>query len=259
MAIQTRPGDGLHDARHDARHDPRHDARHDPRRDEGVASRLIPYRLIPYRLIPYRLRPSQRALPGVRGAAERTDRLVAMRDEIERRERDDASYRPPQSPDRDAAWSLGLKMALAMLAADAVARGLGFESPTWSVLTAAFLATSPPIASARAALNKLVAMVVGIGLGVAGAWAAMALEGIPSLHFAIVGLVAGFLGSRSPDYLFAAVVGTVITFVGSGGGDPLAEVVTQTACMIVIGCLIGPAAALAVERFRRWRFERGTA
>ena len=224
MAIQTRPGD-----------------------ERGLS-----------RFIPYRLRPSQRTLPGTRRAAKSTDRLVAMRDEDERRD-GGAEYQPPESPDQDSALSLGLKMALAMLVADAVARGLGFDSPTWSVLTAAFLATSPPIASIHAAIKKLVAMAVGIALGAAGAWAAMAMSGIPSFHFAIVGLVGGFLGSRSPDYLFAAVVGTVITFVGSGGGDPLPEVVTQTACMIVIGCVIGPAAAWAVERVKRWRFERGQA
>ena len=148
-------------------------------------------------------------------------------------------------------------MGLAMLIADAVARASGFEQPTWSVLTAAFLATSPPIGSIKAALRKLVALAVGIALGAAGAYAATLMSGVPSLHFALVGLVAGFLGSRSPDYLFAAVVGTVITFVGSGGGDPLPEVVTTTACMVLIGCVVGPAVVWFVERVRRVWAERG--
>ena len=216
-------------------------------------------RLIPRRLLPYRLRPSQRALPGTRGAAEQTDRLVAAREEDEGPERTDARYQPPQAPDEDSALSLGIKVALAMLVADAVARGFGFESPTWSVLTAAFLATSPPIASLHAAFKKVVALMVGIALGALGAWSAIQMAGVTPLHFAMVGLVAGFLGSRSPDYLFAAVVGTVVTFVGSGGGDPLPEVVTATTCMVLIGCVIGPVAAWLVERFKRWRFERAQA
>ena len=209
---------------------------------------------------PYRLRPSQRFLARLRGAAEGTDRFVERRSRTERRGDGDApTYRPPESPDQDSALSLGVKVALAMFVADAVARFLGFESPTWSVLTAAFLATSPPVASVRAAFKKLIALLVGIALGALGAWSAIVMSGVTPLHFAAVGLVAGFLGSRSPDYLFAAVVGTVVTFVGSGGGDPLPEVVTATTCMVIIGCFIGPMAAWVVERVKRWRFERSAA
>lgn len=212
------------------------------------------------RYVPHRLRPSRRPLPGMRDEAERTDRLARERHESERRDgADDAHYHPPQSPDEDGALWLGLKVALAMLVADAVARSLGFEERTWSVLTAAFLATSPPVAGVNAAFKKLVALAVGISLGALGAWSAIQMEGVTPLHFGAVGLVAGVLGSRSPDYLFAAVVGTVVTFVGSGGGGPLPEIVTATACTVAIGCLIGPMAAWAVERVKRWRFERSAA
>ena len=169
---------------------------------------------------------------------------------------DDEGYRPPEKPEDESWYWLGAKVALSMLVADSVARSAGFDSPTWSVLTAAFLATSPPIASAKAAGRKLVALAVGIALGAAGAWSADLLSGVPSLHFAIVGLVAGVLGSRSSDFLFAAVVGTVVTFVGSGGGDPLPEVVTTTACMVMIGCTIGPAVVWLVERVKRFLWRR---
>ena len=164
---------------------------------------------------------------------------------------EERGYTPPQKPEDDHFLSLGLKVAIAMLIADFVARRAGFDAPTWSVLTAAFLATSPPIASAKAAGKKLVALAVGIALGAAGAYAAQLLESVPSVHFAIIGLVAGFLGSRSADYLFAAVVGTVITFIGSGGGDPLIEVVTQTTAMVLIGCAVGPAVVWVIERVKR--------
>lgn len=212
------------------------------------------------RYVPHRLRPSRRPLPGTRGEAERTDRLVKAQSDEERHDgADDAHYHPPQSPDEDGALWLGLKVALAMLVADAVARSLGFEERTWSVLTAAFLATSPPVAGVNAAFKKLVALAIGITLGALGAWSAIQMSGVTPLHFGAVGLVAGVLGSRSPDYLFAAVVGTVVTFVGSGGGGPLPEIVTATACTVIIGCLIGPMAAWAVERVKRWRFERSAA
>ena len=171
---------------------------------------------------------------------------------------EDTGYKPPQTPEQDHFLSLGLKMAIAMLIADFVARRAGFESPTWAVLTAAFLATSPPVASAKAALKKLVALAVGVMLGAAGAYAAQLLESVPSIHFAIIGLIAGFLGSRSADYLFAAVVGTVITFVGSGGGDPLPEVIAQTTALVLIGCAIGPAVVWVVERVKRAGHQSGS-
>ena len=159
-------------------------------------------------------------------------------------------YRPPASPDQDHPVALGLKVGIAMLIADSLARLLGFDSPTWSVLTAAFLATAPPFASAKAALRKVVALLVGIVLGVGGAFAAGALSGVPTLHFLLVGFVAGWLGSRSSDYLFAAVVGTVVTFVGSSGSDPTIEVAVRTICMVLIGCVVGPAVVAVVESVR---------
>ena len=166
-------------------------------------------------------------------------------------------YEPPASPDEDGALPLGIKMALGMTVAYVIALRIGFEDPTWSVLTAAFLATNPPIDSARAAGRKVLAMVVGIAIGVAGAYAAKMMSSVPVLHIAAVGMVAGALGSRSPDYLFAAVVGTVVAFVGSGGGDPTYEVATRTICMILIGCVTGPLAVFAVEKLRAMRHERG--
>ena len=162
-------------------------------------------------------------------------------------------YTPPQSPEDDHWLWLGLKVALAMFLAHSVARGCGFEQPTWSVLTAAFLATSPPVDSGHAALKKAFALLVGVTLGAAGAWAANLLSSVPGLHFALVGIVAGALTSRSSEYMFAAVVGTVVTFAGSSGGDPLAEVVATTVAMVLIGCIVGPAVVWLLERARAWR------
>ena len=194
--------------------------------------------------------------PRATRVVHRTDGEDDGEDEAEQQ-----GYQPPQSPEDDHWLSLGIKVAAAMLIANIVATRSGFEDPTWTVLTAAFLATSPPIASAKAAGKKIVALFIGVALGAAGAYVAQSMSGVPSLHFALVGLVAGALGSRSADYLFAAVVGTVITFIGSGGGDPLPEVIATTTVMVLIGCAIGPVVVWVVERVKRAWYERrhGTA
>ena len=167
-------------------------------------------------------------------------------------------YRPPGSPGEDHPVPLAIKVGLSMALAHWLAVAAGFDTPTWSVLSAAYLATSPPFATPVAAAKKLLAAGIGIALGVAGAFAAQALEGSTLAHMALVGAVAGALATRSPDYLFAAVVGTIVTFVGASGGDPLAEVAVRTACMILIGCAAGPVVVFAVERVRRalWRRRR---
>ena len=208
-----------------------------------------------------RLLPS--SFPAFRGGADPDpERGRGARDEAAPSDADASEgaeahgYEPPQKPEQESWYWLGAKVGLSMVLADLVARNAGFDSPTWSVLTAAFLATSPPIASAKAAGRKLVALAVGIALGAGGAYLAELLSGVPAIHFALVGIVAGILGSRSSDFLFAAVVGTVVTFVGAGGGDPLPEVVTTTACMVMIGCAIGPAVVWAVERVKRALWKR---
>ena len=152
----------------------------------------------------------------------------------------------PETPEENTWLSLGVKMALAMFLADLVARLLGFENPTWAVISAAFLATGAPIGSFASAARRLGALAVGLALGTTGALLGDAFSGVPSLHFALLGLVAGAIGSRSSDYLFAAVVGTVVTF--AGGDDPLPEVIATTACMVAIGCAVGPAVVWGVER-----------
>ena len=165
-------------------------------------------------------------------------------------ERTARTYDPPESPSDDHWFWLGLKVAVAMFIANWIAMRAGFASPTWSVLAAAFLATNPPLRSGKAALRKLIATAVGVAVGVAGVYAGEALAQMRSLHFALVGAVTGLLGSRSPDYLYAAVVGTVITFTAANGNDPTVEVVTRTVCMILIGCAVGPAVVYGVERLR---------
>ena len=166
------------------------------------------------------------------------------------------AYHPPESAEDDHWLSLGAKVAIAMFLGDLVARASGFDDPTWSVISAAYLATSPPFASIGAVLRKLLALTVGIALGCGGAFLAEPLAGVPSLHFAVVGLIVGALATRSADYLFAAVVATIVTFVGARGGDPLPEVLTTTACMVIIGCAVGPGVVWSVERGRRLLAER---
>ena len=165
-------------------------------------------------------------------------------------------YHPPESAEDDHWLSLGVKVAVAMYLADTLSRAGGFDEPTWAVISAAYIATSPPFASLEAVLRKIVALAVGIALGFAGAYTATLLSGIPSLHFVLVGLITGALATRSADYLFAAVVATIVTFAGAGGGDPLPEVLVTTACLVLIGCAVGPVVVWCVERIKRFMVER---
>ena len=170
---------------------------------------------------------------------------------------DDApAYRSPDGPEDDDWWSLGLKVGLATVTGYLVAVACGFDTPTWSVLTAAFLATAPPASTIWSAGRRALAMLVGVALGGAGAYATTLFPQFPAASVAAVGFVAGALGSRSADYLFAAVVGTVVTFAGLNATDPLAEVIVATACMVLIGCVVGPAVVWGVERARRALAER---
>lgn len=124
-----------------------------------------------------------------------------------------------------------------MFLADLIARRLfGFGSPTWSVLVAAFLSTSPPMGSLSAAGKTVIATLIGIAMGVACAYLSVVTPGVPTLQFAVVGAIGGLLATRSPDHPFAAVVATVVAFVASGGGGPTIEVATEMVCMILIGC-----------------------
>jgi len=165
-------------------------------------------------------------------------------------------YHPPESAEDDHWLSLGVKVATAMFLADLVSRASGFDEPTWAVISAAYIATSPPFASLQAVIKKIVALAVGIALGFAGAYLATLLTGIPSLHFLLVGLITGALATRSADYLFAAVVATIVTFAGAGGGDPLPEVLVTTSCQVLIGCAVAPVVVWCVERVKRLASER---
>ena len=168
--------------------------------------------------------------------------------------RDDAEpYRSPDAPESDHWLALGIKVAAAMFLTDLVARLCGFSEVTWSVITAAFLATNPPVESARSAAMKLAALLVGLALGAAGAAFGQLLLSVPALHFAAVGLVVGALATRSSEYLFSAIVATVVTFSGLSGGDPVVEIVVTTASLVLIACLVAPAVVWGVERLRRLR------
>ena len=176
----------------------------------------------------------------------------ATRDgEAQQRGRD--AYEPPRSPEDDHALWLALKIGAAMFLANLIATNLGFMTPTWSIILAAYLAMEPPVSSAKTAFGKVIAMAVGLCLGIVGAYLNDGMTSLPSVTFGVVGLVAGFLATRSANYLFAAVVATIITFTAQGGNQPIIEEAVAAACMIAIGCLTGPSVVWVVERLRAWR------
>lgn len=181
-------------------------------------------------------------------------------DDADRRSGPDqtAAYEPPESPVDDHPLWLGAKIATAMFLADILlSTVVGFQSPTWGILVAAFLATEPPQSSHSAALKKFAAAALGAVLGVAGAYANQFVPGNgAALTFAVIGLIGGILASRSADLIFAVVVGTVITFVGQTGNETVFVEAMQAALMILAGCVIGPSVVWAVEKLRAWLWQR---
>ena len=170
----------------------------------------------------------------------------------------DGGYEPPQNPTDDHPGWLATKIAVAAFLADFIASTLiGFPSPTWSIILATYLACQPPESGAASAGRKLLAMMVGVVLGVAGAWANQFVpNGASAATFLVIGIVGGTLAARSADYVFAAVVATVITFSAQSGEELVIVEALQAAIMIVVGCIVGPTVVFLVERFRAWRHGR---
>lgn len=169
------------------------------------------------------------------------------------------AYEPPPSPDEDHPLWLGAKVAVAMFLTDFLLSTLiGFDAPTFGIIVAAFLATQPPQSSIGSALRKFAGALVGAGLGIAGAYAN---QFVPTngaaVTFAVIGLVAGILATRSADLVFAVVLATVITFGGQTGNETVLVEGVQAALMILAGCVIGPAVVWAVEKLRAWLHHRG--
>ncbi|WP_308915673.1 hypothetical protein [Jannaschia sp. LMIT008] len=169
-------------------------------------------------------------------------------------------YAPPQSPEEDHPLWLAIKIGTAMFLADLVCSNLiGFSSPTWSIILAAYLSVQPPIAGRASAGRRLLAMLLGLSLGVAGAYANQFVpNGASAATFAVIGLVGGYMASKGADYLFAAVVATVITFVGQSGEETVFVEAMQAGIMILVGCIVGPGTAWTVERLRGWLHDRGS-
>ena len=163
----------------------------------------------------------------------------------------DTGYSAPTSPEEDHPLWLGGKIAAAMFLADAICSVIGFESPTWSILVAAFLATQPPQQAQSNALKRVVATGLGLVLGVVGAWANQFVPtGAAAVTFVGIGLVCGWVATRDAAYLFTVVVATVITFTAQTGNETVLVEALRAALMIGIGCIVGPTVVWAVESLR---------
>lgn len=159
--------------------------------------------------------------------------------------------RPPDGPEDQHPLWLGAKIATAMFLAHAICTLIGFETPTWGVIVAAYLATQAPWSGIESAKQRALATAVGLALGVAGAWGNQFVpEGFALVTFVAVGLVAGWMASRDATYLFAAVVATVITLTAQTGNETVLVEALRAAMMIAIGCAVGPAVVWAFETAR---------
>lgn len=147
-------------------------------------------------------------------------------------------------------WVAGLKVGLGVMLADLAARLLGFPSPSVAAVTAAFTAGQPPATSRGKALRRTLAALLGAGLGALAAALARTFDLPFSLAFLGVGLVAGALRPRSADYLYTAVIGIVVANAVEATNQPIVEVSVEKAVLVVLGALIGPLVAHAVDGVR---------
>lgn len=166
---------------------------------------------------------------------------------------DARDYVPPQSPEEDHPLWLGGKIALAMVLTHLLCAWIGLTRPTFGVITAAFTATQPPDSSLSSAGQRLAATAAGVALGVGGAYANQFVPAGPwsaVATFAVIGLVAGLLATRSSTMIFTVVVAVVITLTAQDGNETVLAEAMQAAIMIGVGCIVGPAVVWAVEHGR---------
>ena len=159
-------------------------------------------------------------------------------------------HRPLGAPGDHPAWLMGLRLALAVGASALVARLLGYGTPSWAIITAAYIATNPPAESLRTALSDLAAAVLGILFGLAAAWTFPAGEAVPVWHFVLIAFVGGACATRHPAFVYTVVVGTVVAFSAGEGAETPIEVALDCAALILIAVVLAPGVVWALEWVR---------
>ena len=165
-----------------------------------------------------------------------------------------AQEQAPRDAESHSWWWLGTKLGTCMALTDFVCRQLGYDDPTWAVICAAFLVVVPPKASFSSALQRIGATLVGIVVGLAGAYAARWLGWFPSVHFLLAGLVIGPFAVRSSTFLYGVVVATVVSYAG-GSGQSIPQTALDTFVLVAIGSLLAPVCVVVME-WARARVQR---
>lgn len=161
----------------------------------------------------------------------------------------------PDGPEDDRAPWLAAKLGIAMALAYVAARLVGFEAPTWSVISAGFVAVEPPKGALKTAAQRVLAMGFGVALGIAAAYASEPLgtAGRTAVIAALGGAVA-LLVTRSSGLMFALVIAAVVAFAAPPAEETIPVEALRIAAMSLIGVLAAPPVVWAVEALRaRWR------
>ncbi|MBM2574732.1 FUSC family protein [Jannaschia sp. Os4] len=171
---------------------------------------------------------------------------------------DDARPAPeraaPDGPEDDHPAWLAMKLGGAMALAYAVARLVGFEEPTWSVISAGFVAVEPPVDALRTARQRIVAMAIGVAIGVAAAYASghLGIAGRAAL-MAVVGAAVAFVVNKASGLMFALVIAAVVAFAAPTAEETIPVEALRIAAMSLIGVLAAPLVVWAVEAARAAR------
>ena len=163
---------------------------------------------------------------------------------------DTPGYQPPEGADEQPPWVLALKMALSCALVALAVRLIGFPNPSTGVISAAFLVSNGPVATARSTVWRVLSLFVGGTLGLLAAYSGQAAGKVPFLWFPLFGAVSGWAGSLKPDMIYLIVIAVVVAAQGVAGDQPIPEVATEVGVQIAVSCLIAPAVVWGVEWVR---------
>lgn len=170
-----------------------------------------------------------------------------------------AGYRPPATPEANEWWALATKFAAALFLTAVACRTAGLDGAATAIIAASFLVSSPPMAALRATALRVIAMVAGAALGIAGAlWGLAAGGSVPPAFHLVLGAVVGMLASRDATLIYTAAIAAVVASTGAEDTRPLSTTVLETCLQLIIGTMIALGVVWVYEMARaEWSARRG--
>ena len=150
-----------------------------------------------------------------------------------------ARYRPPTTPEANEWWAPATRFAAALFLTAAACRTAGLDGLATAIITASSLVAFPPMAALGATALRVIAMVAGAALGIAGAlWGLAARVGVPSAFHLVLGAVIGLLASRDATLIYTAAIPAVVVSTGAEDIRPLGTIMLGTCSHLIICTVI---------------------